>query len=247
MALLGWLLGMQNARGPMALLLATNGVNIVLDLWFVFGLGWGVAGVAAATVAAEYGGTGLGLWLAARRLTGLPAPGAWRAIARGITFARLLAVNRDILLRNLSLEAAFLTFTASGSRQGELVLAANAVLLNFLTFAAFSLDSFAHAAEAAMVSRMPAPAAGPACAPRPPPNLVLALGLALLLTLLFEIGGRTAIGLMTGARRGAGDRAFGIFPMCSPCRWSRSGRSCSTASSSAPPGPRRCAMAWRWR
>ena len=82
MALLGWLLGMQNARGPMALLLATNGVNIVLDLWFVFGLGWGVAGVAAATVAAEYGGTGLGLWLAARRLTGLPGAWSWRGRSR---------------------------------------------------------------------------------------------------------------------------------------------------------------------
>ena len=78
MVLLGWLLGMQNARGPMALLLAANGVNVALDLLFVLGFGWGVAGVAAATVAAEYGGAGLGLWLAARP----PA-----ACARGLELA----------------------------------------------------------------------------------------------------------------------------------------------------------------
>ena len=74
MVLLGWLLGMQDARGPMVLMLATNGVNILLDLWFVLGLGLGVAGVAAATVCAEYGGLALGLWLVWRRL----APRAWR-------------------------------------------------------------------------------------------------------------------------------------------------------------------------
>ena len=55
----------------------------------------------------------------------------------------MLAVNRDIMLRSLSLEAAFLGFTALSSRQGELVLAGNAVLLHFLTFAAFGLDGFA--------------------------------------------------------------------------------------------------------
>ena len=77
MVLLGWLLGMQDARGPLVLLLATNGVNIALDLVFVLGFGWGVAGVAAATVIAEYGGAGLGLWLVGMATSGLcPAPGA---------------------------------------------------------------------------------------------------------------------------------------------------------------------------
>ena len=119
MALLGWLLGMQNARGPMALLLATNGVNIVLDLWFVFGLGWGVAGVAAATVAASTAAPGSasgsprGADRAARRLE-------LAARSRAAPpFARLLAVSRDILLRSLSLEAAFLTFTALSARQSD--------------------------------------------------------------------------------------------------------------------------------
>ena len=81
MALLGWLLGMQNARGPMALLIATNGVNIVLDLWFVLGLGWGVAGVAAATVAPSTAASGSASGSPRGALRGLPGAWSWRAIA----------------------------------------------------------------------------------------------------------------------------------------------------------------------
>ncbi len=175
--LLGWLLGMQNARGPMTLLIATNGVNIGLDLVFVLGFGWGVAGVAAATVVAEYGGAALGLWLVLRRLRGLPGAWSWPAIGRRAAFLRLLAVNRDILLRSLSLEAAFLTSTALGSRQGEVVLAANAVLLNFLTFAAFGMDGFARAAEA-MVGRYAGAGGRAGLRAATSANLRLALGLA---------------------------------------------------------------------
>ena len=68
LVLLGWLLGLQDARGPMTLLIATNGLNAALDLWFVLGLGWAVAGVAWATVLAEYAGLALGLWLVRRAL-----------------------------------------------------------------------------------------------------------------------------------------------------------------------------------
>jgi MATE family multidrug resistance protein len=196
LVLLGWLLGMQNARGPMTLLIVTNGVNIGLDLLFVLGFGWGVAGVAAATVTAEYGGAGLGLWLVGRRLRDLPGGWSWPAIGRRAAFGRVLAVNRDILLRSLSLEAAFLTFTALSSRQGEIVLAANAVLLNFLTFAAFGLDGFAHAAEA-MVGRYAGAGSRAGLRAATAANLALALGLAALLAFAFGLGGRSAIRLMT--------------------------------------------------
>jgi multidrug resistance protein, MATE family len=110
---------------------------------------------------------------------------------------RLLAVNRDIMLRSLSLEAAFLGFTALGSRQGEVVLAANAVLLNFLTFAAFGLDGFAHAAEA-MVGRYVGQGDPLGFRAATRANLVLALGLAVVLALAFAAGGSAAIDLMTG-------------------------------------------------
>ena len=94
------------------------------------------------------------------------------------------------MLRSLSLEAAFLTFTALSSRQGEIVLAANAVLLNFLTFAAFGLDGFAHAAEA-MVGRQVGAGSRAGSAPRPAP-IWLRAARALVLTLVFRLGGAAA-------------------------------------------------------
>lgn len=197
LVLLGWLLGLQNARGPMALLIVTNTVNGALDLIFVLGFGWAVKGVAAATVCAEYGGLALGLWLAHRRLRGLSGLWRWPVVLQAGAFRRMLAVNRDIMLRSLSLEAAFLGFTALSSRQGELVLAGNAVLLHFLTFAAFGLDGFAHAAEA-MVGRHVGRGDAPGFRAATRANLILALALAALLALAFALGGRMAIDVMTG-------------------------------------------------
>ena len=60
---------------------------------------------------------------------------------------RMLAVNRDIMIRTASLIAAFLFFTAQGARAGDVTLAANAVLNNFLLISAFFLDGLANAAE----------------------------------------------------------------------------------------------------
>ena len=123
-----------------------------LRILFVFGFGLATKGVATATVLAEYAGLGIGLVIVRgtwRRQGGWPG---WPAIMVLARFRRLLAVNRDLFLRSLLLEAAFLAFAAIGSRQGEVVLAANAVLMNFFTAAAYGLDGFAHAAEA-MVGR----------------------------------------------------------------------------------------------
>ena len=148
MVLLGWLLGLQDSRRPLLLMILTNGINAALAVALVFGLGLATRGVASATVLAEYGGLALGLWTVGaewRRQGGWPG---WPALLGRERFHRLLLVNRDLFLRSLMLEAAFLAFAAIGSRQGEAVLAANAVLMNFFTAAAYGLDGFAHAAEA---------------------------------------------------------------------------------------------------
>ena len=197
MVLLGWLLGMQNARGPLLLLVVTNGLNAALDVWFVFGLGWGVAGVARAAVCAEYGGLAVGLWLTRRELARIA--GAWSpaALRDAAALRRLMAVNRDIFLRSLAIESAYLTFTALGSRQGEVVLAANAVLLNFQLFTAYGLDGFAHAAEAMVGRHLGArDRAGFRAATRA--NVHWALGLAALMTVALALAGPSAIDLMTG-------------------------------------------------
>lgn len=146
--LLGWFIGMQNARAPLAMLLVTNGINIALDLWFVVGLGWGVSGVASASVIADYAGALFGLALAARQLRF--HPGRWRrsALLDPAQVRRLVSVNGDIFIRTVSLMFAFAFFTLQGARQGEIALAVNAVLMNLQTFMAYALDGFAHAAEA---------------------------------------------------------------------------------------------------
>ncbi len=123
-----------------------NGLNIALDLWFVLGLGWGVPGVAAATLCAEWSGLGLGLWLCRSAFQG----GLWREWARifdGRRLARMASVNRDIMLRSVMLQGAFTSFVFLGARFGDVTLAADQVLLQFLESTAFALDGFAFAAE----------------------------------------------------------------------------------------------------
>ena len=148
-AILGWLFGLQRAGAALLLQVSINGLNIVLDLVFVFGFGWGVAGVALATVVSQYFGLGLGLWMLARARRGGDA-GRWRFSPRreAARLRGMLKVNGNIFVRTLGLIFCFAWFTAESAKMGDVVLAANAVLLNFQTFMAYGLDGFAHAAEA---------------------------------------------------------------------------------------------------
>ncbi|WP_123429860.1 MATE family efflux transporter DinF [Lelliottia amnigena] len=148
LVLLGWLLGVQYARAPVILLVVGNLLNIVLDLWLVMGLHMNVQGAALATVVAEYGTFFIGLWMVKRVLA-----------MRGISFAmlktawhgnirKLLALNRDIMLRSLLLQLCFGALTVFGARLGPEIVAVNAVLMMLLTFTAYALDGFAYAVEA---------------------------------------------------------------------------------------------------
>ncbi len=146
-ALIGWLLGAQRARAMFALQVALNGINIVLDLVFVIGLGWGIEGVAWASVIAEVAAAALGLVIVGRALA--RAGGRWdRArLLRRERLSALFRVNRDIFLRTLALTVAFGYFTVQGAEMGDVTLAANAILMHLLFFMAYGLDGFSHAAE----------------------------------------------------------------------------------------------------
>ena len=144
---LGWFLGLQNAKIPLVLQLFLNGLNIVLDLIFVLVLGWQVEGVALATVIAEYAGFALGMLFVLRRIKRTRAVSAVQ-IFNLAHFKRMFAVNRDIFIRTLCLIFRFAYFTAQGAKLGDVVLAANAVLMNFMALMSHGLDGFAHAAEA---------------------------------------------------------------------------------------------------
>ncbi|WP_298721764.1 MATE family efflux transporter DinF [uncultured Oceanisphaera sp.] len=199
LVLLGWLLGNQNARAPMWLLILGNGANILLDIWFVLGLGWQVKGAAAASVVADYLAMALGAWLVWRTLQArglIPSAGFWQRTLHLVAFKRLLGLNRDIFIRALCLQLCFAFMTFQGARLGDEVLAANAVLMNFLMFISFGLDGFAYAVEAMV---------GKAAGERNRSGFRLACGLnlfwggvvALLFTLVFALAGEPLIGLIT--------------------------------------------------
>ncbi|VFS58226.1 DNA-damage-inducible SOS response protein [Raoultella planticola] len=126
----------------MILLIVGNLLNIVLDLWLVMGLHLNVQGAALATVTAEYVTFIIGL-LMARRVLALRGVSfallkrAWRGDMR-----RLLALNRDIMLRSLLLQLCFGAVTVFGARLGGEIVAVNALLMTMLTFTAYALDGF---------------------------------------------------------------------------------------------------------
>ncbi|MFB9148464.1 MATE family efflux transporter [Roseovarius ramblicola] len=143
----GWLIAQERTRAVLAIQVLMNGVNVALDLWFVLGLGWGVEGVARATVIAEWGGLGLGLWFC-RDAFGVPAWRDWPRVFDPVRLRVMAAVNGDILLRSLMLQAVFVSFLFLGAGFGDVTLAANQVLMQFLNVTAHALDGFAFAAEA---------------------------------------------------------------------------------------------------
>ena len=145
--ILGWLLGVQRAGTTLLLQLLLNGTNILLDLLFVVGFGWGIAGVAAATVIAEVLAAVVGLALIFVIIKRQGGSWDWRRLRQRDRLVALLRVNADIFVRTISLLLAFGYFTVQGARMGDILLAANAILMNLLFFIAYGLDGFAHAAE----------------------------------------------------------------------------------------------------
>jgi MATE family multidrug resistance protein len=136
----------ERTRSVLVLQLWINGVNGGLDLWFVLGLGWGVPGVAAATLVAEWTGLALGLWLC-RDAFADRAGRAWARILNRVQLVEMGRVNTDIMLRSVLLQGSFTTFVFLGAGLGDVTLAANQVLMQFFTITAYALDGFAFAAE----------------------------------------------------------------------------------------------------
>ena len=147
-ALLGWFIGMQRAGTALVLQLILNGTNAGLDLLFVMGFGWEVEGVALGTLMAEVTAMVCGLVLAAAPLRRLAGSWSRAVLLDWPKIRRTVAVNRDIMIRTLFLMFGFAFFTAQAAAAGNVVLAANAVLMQFVSLAAFFLDGFAFSAEA---------------------------------------------------------------------------------------------------
>jgi multidrug resistance protein, MATE family len=143
----GWFIGRHDTRWPMLILITTNLVNIVLDAVLILGFGLASTGAALATVSAEY--VGLALAITGLLRSGLPVLSS-SARARILDLAGLRSVlrsNAELFVRTLTLLFAFAFFTAAGEQLGTQVVAANAIMMQFLLFSAFALDGFAYAAE----------------------------------------------------------------------------------------------------
>ena len=161
LVIVGWLIGNQRAKAVMWLIIITNSVNLLLDLWFVLELELAIKGVAYATLIAEYLGLTIGLWLIFKPDKKLKnSERTWLVllkkefINKQTTFfspeamKQYFSLNRDILIRTLCLECCFVFMTFQGARLGDDIVAANAILLNFLLLISLGLDGIANAAEA---------------------------------------------------------------------------------------------------
>jgi MATE family multidrug resistance protein len=194
-AMLGYLLGRQRARTALVLQAVINVVNVLVALYLVIPQHWGVAGIATATLTAEWCGCLLGL--AILSMSGLRwRELRWPGLLHGPSLRRLFSLNRDILLRTLSLVAAYAWFTRTGAKQGDAILGANAVLMNFHWIASYGLDGFANATEALVGESIGAQRRADYVAILKS-STVLAFGVAALVSLTYLLLGREIVGVFT--------------------------------------------------
>ena len=194
--IIGWLLGMQNARGPLAIMLTINLTNAGLDIWFVTGLGMTVEGVALATAIAEVAGLIVGAAFVRAELKEHKPVWQLKHYLDIHRYLPLFSINANLFLRSMALMFTLAFITAQGARLGDVILASNALLMNFVYFMAYALDGIAHAAEAL---------AGKAIGARDKTGLERAVSRTLLWTgifaalfsLIYYLGGTTIISLLS--------------------------------------------------
>ena len=145
--IIGWFLGMQNAKIPMVLTIVINTINILGSFYFVEHVGMKAEGVALGTVVAQYSGLVLGCFLLFRKHRKIITCFRWKSIADREAVKSFLLINTDIIIRTLCLIFALAFFKIQSGNIGVTVGAANIVLLEFFTIAAYGIDGFAFAAE----------------------------------------------------------------------------------------------------
>ena len=192
----GWCIGMQNSRFPMYVAITQNIVNILASLVLVYDFGMKIEGVAIGTLVAQYAGLLMAAWLWTshfKRL--LPYIQLQTLLAKG-AIRRFFQVNRDIFFRTLCLVAVTMYFTSAGAAQGEVILAVNTLLMHFFTFFSYIMDGFAYAGEA-LVGKHLGANDRPALRQMVHQLFVWGIVLSLVFTLVYGIGGKVFLGLIT--------------------------------------------------
>lgn len=212
-AFMGWFIGMQNSRFPMFISIFINILNLIFGLWFTFGLGMGVRGVAWGTVVAQYGGLmmAVGIWLFyyGRLLKYLDL----RNSLHLKSMLRFFSVNRDIFLRTACIVAVYTFFTSASSGMGDTLLAVNTLLMQLFTLFSFMMDGFAYAGEA-LSGRYVGSGNEPMLRKTVNSLLIWGLGVALLFTTLYGLFWRPALGIFTSSPaivEGAGAFVFWVM------------------------------------
>lgn len=145
-AILGYVLGRGEARLGLLLQVLLNGTNIALSIWLGLHLGLKIEGVAWGTVIGEAVAFLAGMAILLPRFGKAGRPSLAR-VGEMAAVMRMVALNRDIMIRSFVLLGAFALLTRQGAQFGTPTLAANAILMNFFLVAGYFLDGFATAAE----------------------------------------------------------------------------------------------------
>lgn len=200
--LMGTLIGLGHTRKLLLAQLFLNGVNVCLNLFFVLVMGWAVEGIALGTLIAEWAAFGLALWMVLGSLNFNLFRfwrDSWGEVMRKGPMIAMLKTNSDIMIRTLALLSGFGWFTNQGAKFGDATLAANHILLQFISFSAFFLDGFAYVLE--MLTGQAFGARDRHRFTRDVKDAtVLAGGTALLLAVLVWAGGEAAINFLTQVR-----------------------------------------------
>lgn len=148
-SLTGWFIGMQNSKIPMWIAICQNIVNIIASLCLVYLCGMKVEGVALGTLIAQYAGFGMAIALLLKHYRkDVNLLYFTKKLWDKSALTRFFQVNRDIFLRTLCLVSVTLFFTATGAKQGEVILAVNTLLMQLFTLYSYIMDGFAFAGEA---------------------------------------------------------------------------------------------------
>ena len=201
-ALLGFFLGMQNARLPMVVLVSTNLINLLCSYLFVMKLGMGSDGVAYGTVIAQYSGLLIALFFFRKYFSRLFRYWSIQATIQWTQLKNFLKVNQDIFIRTMCLVVVFSIFTArsassdASSQGGETILAVNSLLMQFFMFYSFLIDGFAHASEA-LTGKFIGSGNISALKKSVRVLFIWGTGISILFTLIYLLAGNLIFGLLT--------------------------------------------------
>ena len=193
----GWFIGMQDTRSPMYVAIFQNVVNVIVSLSLAIGLGMKMQGVALGTLIAQWTGLFASVYMLCRHVVRLGSVHiSWKELLQRTELAHFFSLNRDIFFRTVCLVAVNFGFTAFGARQGDTVLAANTLLMTFFTLFSYVMDGFAFAGEAL---------SGHAWGANDSQGLQAVIrrliqwgtGLAFTATLLYALGGRLLVALLS--------------------------------------------------